>query len=569
MASGFCNRCTRLLREFAARLRSFWRELEFKVREVFGYIVHCNCFRNTLERKNHQDLSSLHLMCEDETQLISTGSFQALSRLAGSENADLQMAAAMYYLHISHHLKSTLEQPFMEPIMALLLSADLDVQKTISLALVNLLIKNNVCRELVIQMGMLVPVVEMFQSGDAAAQSHSCACVALLASSGSSADVLLVDGIFPLLALAKSYDPALQQNATWALLHLTQSDWSMRILCQAGAVPVLVLLLQSSDSEVQFYSCTALCNVAAVQEHRPKLLAVGGRYLCKSLLTLMSSSVQKNAVQACRCLQTLAQNGLIQDQLMELDCVPPLKALLRSSSPAGVEAALTLLSALSALPPHQDVLVSEGILGEMGQLLRQRGSGSVVMLGCRIITELWGSCLAEQAVVDGPCLPGLLGVLESPSMSDETLLQVMLVLHHLLTRDAIRTKLSATVTPEQISRLVQLSEQTRNPPLAYNSAALICNFHMTEELVRSLRPHYAAACRYLLLFLRKKEVKFQQLGIATIVKLKTDGDFSSLLAGSELEDQIWKLQVQTEETRQLLEMIQPPSPSSVSPRPPQ
>lgn len=36
-----------------------------------------------------------------------------------------------------------LPDAFMEPIVALLLSSDLDVQKTVSLALVNLLIKNN------------------------------------------------------------------------------------------------------------------------------------------------------------------------------------------------------------------------------------------------------------------------------------------------------------------------------------------------------------------------------------------------------------------------------------------
>lgn len=36
-------------------------------------------------------------------------------------------------------------------------------------------------------------------------------------------EALLVDGIKPLLALAKSYDPQVQQNAAWALLYLTQS----------------------------------------------------------------------------------------------------------------------------------------------------------------------------------------------------------------------------------------------------------------------------------------------------------------------------------------------------------
>lgn len=33
----------------------------------------------------------------------------------------------------------------------------------------------------------------------------------------------MLDCIMPLLALAKSYEPQVQQNATWALLHLTQS----------------------------------------------------------------------------------------------------------------------------------------------------------------------------------------------------------------------------------------------------------------------------------------------------------------------------------------------------------
>lgn len=70
-------------------------------------------------------------------------------------------------------------------------------------------------------------------------------------------------------------------------------EYSTNILCQAGAIPVLVLLLQSSDSEVQFYSCSALCNIAVFQEHHSKLLRIGGHFLLKSLLTLMCSSVQK------------------------------------------------------------------------------------------------------------------------------------------------------------------------------------------------------------------------------------------------------------------------------------
>lgn len=44
-------------------------------------------------------------------------------------------------------------------------------------------------------------------------------------------DTLMVDGIIPLLVLAKSYDPLVQQSATWALLHLTQSGGNIFLHC--------------------------------------------------------------------------------------------------------------------------------------------------------------------------------------------------------------------------------------------------------------------------------------------------------------------------------------------------
>ncbi|XP_043998476.1 vacuolar protein 8-like isoform X2 [Gambusia affinis] len=500
--------CSRLLRDFAERLRRVWEEFKYKLEEVFGELLQCTCFGNAPERRLAQDFLSLQLMCDDETQVFNQRSLPALKRLAASQNADLQMSAAIYYLHISHHYA------FVEPITALLLSSDLDVQKTTSFALVNLLVKKNVCKESVIETGMLVPLLELLQSGDPMAQCHSCACVAMLASSESNRDSILVDGVMPLLALAKSYDPAVQLNAAWALLHLTHSDWSTRALCQAGGIPVLVLLLQSSRSEVQFYSCTALCNIAAVQEHHPKLLSVGGHYLSKSLLTLMSSSVEKNAAQACRCLQTATKLGL---------------------------------------------LMSEGLLREVGQLLHHSSSNSaLISQSCELIADLCGACMDEQAVTESLCLSGLLRGLESPSLSDETLLRVTLCLRHLMSWEGLRTTLSTSVSPEQVGRLVQLSGQTRNPELAYNSAAIIHMFELTEGFLQLLRPHYSAVSKYLFLFLKRKDVKFQQLGIAAMAKLKNDGDFLTAVTDGDLEARLSHRHEETEETR----MIQPPSPSS-------
>uniref|UniRef100_A0A674NH76 Vacuolar protein 8 n=1 Tax=Takifugu rubripes TaxID=31033 RepID=A0A674NH76_TAKRU len=437
----------------------------------------------------------MFLLSDAQTQLFNRENLQALNRLANSENTEEQRMAALCYLHLSLHLKISLPDDFLEPVMTLLLSHDLDVQKTICLSLVNLLVKNKVCRESVIEMGVLVPMLELFQSCDVAAQCHSCACVTVLASSELKREALLVDGVRPLLALAKSYSSGVQRNATWALLHLTQSGKIAQIMCQAGAIPVLVPLLQSSDSEVQFYSCSALCNIAAFQEHHSKLLSIGGHFLLKSLLTLMSSSVERNSSQACKCLQTLSHNGNSNSSALQ-------SVLMKSSSP---EPALSLLSVLSAHPPNNVRPVT----------------------GCKV----------RRAVLESQCLSGLLEALQSPAQSDETLLHVTSYLNQLMTSGQ---NVSAEITSDQVWRLVELSGQ-RNPQLSYNSVAIISKLEMTDENVLLLKPHHSSVLDRLILFLREEDVKFHHLAMVAIANLKKDEEFLLLLGKSEIKEQLKKV----------------------------
>uniref|UniRef100_A0A3P9PLN5 Vacuolar protein 8 n=1 Tax=Poecilia reticulata TaxID=8081 RepID=A0A3P9PLN5_POERE len=495
MASDLCDRCSRLLRDFAARLRRVWEEFKYKLEEIFGELLQCTCCGNAPERRMAQDLSSLQLMCGRIHNCCEKEALQALNQLAASQNADLQMSAAIYYLHISHHLKSPLPDAFVETITALLLSPDLDVQKTTSFALANLLVKKNVCKESVIETGMLVPLLELFQSGDPMAQCHSCACVAMLASSESNRDSILVDGVMPLLALAKSYDPAIQLNAAWALLHLTHSGCIT--LCQAGGIPVLVLLLQSSRSEVQFYSCTALCNIAAAPEHHPKLLSVGGHYLSKSLLTLMSSSVEKNAAQACRCLQTLSKNASYS-----ASCFYP------QFGSRNISWSLTLTFRWFVYAPALNPV-------------------NVI-----------------QAVTESLCLSGLLRGLESPSLSDETLLHVTLCLNPELSYN------SAAIVHafEPTGKVAHASISVR----FYIKCCFFSFLSSTARFLQLLRPHYSTVAKYLLLFLKRKDVKFQQLGIAAVAKLKNDGDFLTSVTDGQLEARLSQGHAETEETRRLL-----------------
>ncbi|CAB1331254.1 unnamed protein product [Coregonus sp. 'balchen'] len=63
------------------------------------------------------------------------------------------------------------------------------------------------------------------------------------------------------------------------------------------------------------------------------------------------------------------------------------------------------------------------------------------------------------------------------------------------------------------------------------------------------------------MYLKNQEVRFQQLGFVTLCNLKKDGELSVVMSGSVLDKQLKRVHAQTEQTRQLLQMIQKP-PSS-------
>lgn len=468
----------------------------------------------------------------------------------------------MYYLHVSHQLESPLPVAFLEPCRTLLLSNDLGAQRAISLFLVNLLVKKNVCDEVVVRMGMLVPVLEMFQSADPTVQCNSSACVAMLASSEAGREAILsADGLIPLLVLAKSYDPRVQQNAVWALSNLTQSETSVRVLCEEGGIPVLALLLQSADSEVQFNSCSVLSNIAVFHEHHSRMLAIGDQFLLKSLLTLTSSSVQKNSSQACRCLRILSGNVLIQSQLMGLDCVGSLRTLLFSPGLSLVESAIALLSVLAAHPTNNETLVDDGLLEVIGQLLLvHRCSDDIIRDSTDVITNLCTTSRGQQGLKESECVKGLLHILVSSLTTEEAFVCVTLCLHKLTSWDLLRSHVAARMSSELVERLVTFSGQTENQELSYNSASIISKLPMNDHVIRLLQPHFPAIAEYLLMFLENQDVRFQHLGLATLCNLK-DGGFA---AGAGLEEQLVRVHLQTERTRNLLLLFQQP-PSSPEP----
>lgn len=61
---------------------------------------------------------------------------------------------------------------------------------------------------------------------------------------------------------------------------------------------------------------------------------------------------------------------------------------------------------------------------------------------------------------------------------------------------------------------------TSNKPSDYILTFIFIGLLHLGEIIQLLRPHYTAVSEYLLLFLKKQDVNFQQLGIVTILNLK-------------------------------------------------
>lgn len=103
-------------------------------------------------------------------------------------------------------------------------------------------------------------------------------------------------------------------------LRLTHPDENRQQLVNAGAIPVLVSLLNSPDTDVQYYCTTALSNIAVDCTSRQiriiltpatnrKKLAMTEPKLVQSLVALMDSQSLKVQCQAALALRNLASDG--------------------------------------------------------------------------------------------------------------------------------------------------------------------------------------------------------------------------------------------------------------------
>uniref|UniRef100_A0A8D0H5J3 Vacuolar protein 8 n=1 Tax=Sphenodon punctatus TaxID=8508 RepID=A0A8D0H5J3_SPHPU len=559
-----CGKCAQLLQQFVSLVRKMSSSLVQNIKECLALICECCCCLRRKSSDSRQLYKPILQPHEKESaqeflQHIETGcemsplakeSLEALRTLAFSENPGLQQSAALYYLHMSQHWNTQLPAEHLEAFDALLRSSDLEVLQIASLSLVNFLLEGNVNKELVVQMGLLDPILELLEFNDSTVQCNSCACIMTLAISESNQQAIgSAGGVIPLLALANSYDPRVQQNAVGAILNLTQSEPIQQLLRREGALPILILLLQSPDSEVQYYSCAALSNMAAKPQHHEVLLQIGDSFLLWALLSLLSSSVDK-----VNCF-VIFPTANIQANIVAMDILPQLLPLLVSSNTEVQQASITLLWILSQHLANQNTLICDELLQSMGKLLLTRKTDPVIVGHAACIIKNLSLSKSIQKIIESPCVEGLLQAILTTEIHEESLHYVTSCLAALAKHEGATLHLLDWMDESLMSCLVRLAGQMERAEPSFQAASIIKHMLAHEKAVSILKAHVSEVQHYLVKFLSHQEIRFQQLGISTLCMLQKDPAFSTAFRQSELMSSLEQVRQQTEEIQELLKVV--------------
>ncbi|ANB15280.1 protein anchor VAC8 [Sugiyamaella lignohabitans] len=303
-----------------------------------------------------------------EVNLFSDGPLKALTTLVYSDNLDLQRSAALAFAEITEKYIRPVSREALEPILLLLQSSDVEIQRAAGAALGNLAV-NNENKRLVVEMGGLEPLIRQMMSPNVEVQCNAVGCMTNLAThEDNKAKIARSGALMPLTKLAKSKDIRVQRNATGALLNMTHSDENRQELVNAGAIPVLVSLLSSKDADVQYYCTTALSNIAVDLENRRKLSQTEPR-LVNHLVSLMGSSSPRVQCQAALALRNLASDVNYQLEITRADGLPHLLNLLQSSHTPLILAAVACIRNISIHPLNESSIVEAGFLKPLVELL--------------------------------------------------------------------------------------------------------------------------------------------------------------------------------------------------------
>ncbi|KAI7711274.1 Vacuolar protein, partial [Hortaea werneckii] len=457
-----------------------------------------------------------------ETDFFSGEPLAALSTLVYSQNIDLQRSASLTFAEITERDVRPVDRATLEPILFLLESPDIEVQRAASAALGNLAVDGQ-NKVLIVSLGGLTPLIRQMNSPNVEVQCNAVGCITNLAThEENKARIARSGALAPLTRLAKSKDMRVQRNATGALLNMTHSDDNRQQLVAAGAIPVLVSLLSSPDTDVQYYCTTALSNIAVDSANR-KRLAQTETKLVQSLVHLMKGQAPKVQCQAALALRNLASDEKYQLEIVRAGGLPPLLHLLQSSYLPLILSAVACIRNISIHPMNESPIIDAGFLRPLVDLL---GSTDNEEIQCHAISTLRNLAASsdrnKQLVLEAGAV----------QKCKELVLEVPLSVQSEMTAAIAVLALSDDLKPHLLDLgvfdvLIPLTE-SESIEVQGNSAAALGNLSSKVgdyTLFQTSWSHPAGGIHgYLARFLNSGDPTFQHIAIWTLLQLLESND---------------------------------------------
>ncbi|GAA5919134.1 hypothetical protein JCM6882_002397 [Rhodosporidiobolus microsporus] len=473
------------------------------------------------EREAVADLLQ-YLENRSETNFFTGDPLRALSTLSYSENVDLQRSAALAFAEITEKDVREVSRETLEPILFLLNSHDVEVQRAASAALGNLAV-NAENKLTIVKLGGLEPLIRQMLSPNVEVQCNAVGCITNLATHDENKSRIARSGALnPLTRLAKSKDMRVQRNATGALLNMTHSDENRQQLVAAGAIPVLVNLLASPDTDVQYYCTTALSNIAVDGDNRRKL-QMGEPKLVANLIGLMDSPSLKVQCQAALALRNLASDEKYQVEIVRNGGLPALLRLLRSSFLPLVLSAAACVRNVSIHPANESPIIEHGFLAPLIDLLAYDENEEIQCHAISTLRNLAASSEGnKRAIVDAGAAERI----------RDLVLQVPVTVQSEMTACAAVLGLSEDIKTELLDLGIceVLIPLTASPSVEVqgNSAAAIGNLSSKTDDYTAFSAVWnepdGGLHGYLVRFLESDDTTFQHIAIWTLVQLLESQD---------------------------------------------
>ncbi|KAK6775193.1 hypothetical protein RDI58_026194 [Solanum bulbocastanum] len=265
---------------------------------------------------------------------------------------------------------------------------------------------------------------------------------------GSDCDRAAIDALLQKLA---NGNPEQQRAAAGELRLLAKRNADNRVcIAGAGAIPLLVELLSSSDSRTQEHAVTALLNLSINEGNKGTIVNAGAIPDIVDVLRNGSMEARENAAATLFSLSVVDENKVA---IGAAGAIPALIDLLCHGTPRGKKDAATAIFNLSIYQGNKVRAVRAGIVPPLVRLLKDPGGG-MMDEALAILAILASHQEGKAAIAQSEPLPVLVEVIRTGSPRNRE--NAAAILWSLCTGDVQSLKIVRELGAEEV--LKELSE---------------------------------------------------------------------------------------------------------------